>query len=245
MKKVLFVSAVSLFTMCCQKTDWNRVTVLEIKGESKREIIPEYFELEPRIDIFSNNSKRAYDSAKCLSELIIKSINKIDSLATVTIDNIDLSLTDRWGNRENVKADYKASVGMTITSKSIHLISEMITACITNNATEIGLPTLKSYKTDSISDLLRKEAYNDALRKAEKSAKGYGAYLGKIVSMRSTDAYPSSITDIENNIFGNAAPKEKEGISGGFGSGGFADLLENKKLNLNEEIDLYYELKWK
>jgi uncharacterized protein YggE len=245
MKKITMLSIFLLF-ICCQKTDWNKVTVLEITGEAKTEIIPEYFNLYPQIVVFSNNNRAAYDSVKKISDALIIAMKNLDNAAIINLKEIDVALTDRWGRKDETKADYRASVGIQITSKRIDLISKIINTFVKINVTEIGLPTLKSSKIDSLSNLLRKKAYEDAMQKAIKSANSYGATLGKVLSVKSSETYPATMEDIYKKIFGEAEKKQiVGGLLGGLGSAGLDDLIEGRKLNIYEEIDVYFELKWK
>jgi hypothetical protein len=91
--------------------------------------------------------------------------------------------------------------------------------------------------------VLRREAFKNAQLRAEKSAKEYGATIGKIISIRSTNAFPTKLDDISDKIFGKASPKYRGGLLGTLMGGD--DLIEGRKLIIEEDVDIYYELKWK
>jgi uncharacterized protein YggE len=226
-----------------ESQDWNRTTVLEVNGEAKREIIPEYFMLSPEVIIFSNKSKTAYDSVKIIIDKMLSNIHNTDSSALVAMTDISVATIDRWSGNGNKRGAYKGYAKIEIISKRLELASEMMKACVDANATEIGRPQLKSDKTDSVSGVLRQEAFQNAQHRAERSAKEYGATLGRIISLRSTNSFPAKVDDIAEKIFGNADHKYHDDLIGSLMGGD--GLLESRKLIIEEDVDIYYELKWK
>lgn len=226
MRRVVFIAMLSV-GLLVQSASAEITRSVSVRGHSEIEVEPDIATVQMGIFVFDNDLLKAKKEADAKIASILNAFKKLEVKAN-DIQTTQLHVKPKFKevNESWQFVGYEVTRSVTVTVRQISQLNEFLDKSLEAGANRMEAISLSSSKEQELAEQVLTQSMNDAKRRAARLAEGFGAKLGKVVSIESAT---HGSGDVRYNILFDAPA---------FGESTF----HPGRIKIDSDVDVVFEL---